>query len=49
VWFLERLGNCEMEWTQEGVIQLIEISKIKEIIWDLMQPMHFNKIRKQDA
>ena len=44
--FLERFGNCEMEWTQESVIEFIELHERKEIIWD---PMHFNKIRKQDA
>jgi hypothetical protein len=35
-----------MEWTQENVIEIIELYKTKEIIWD---PMHFNKIKKQDA
>ena len=44
--FLERFGNCEIEWTQENAIELIELYKRKEITWD---PMHFNKIRKQDA
>jgi hypothetical protein len=34
VWFLERFGNCEMEWTEESVIELIELYKRKEIIWD---------------
>jgi hypothetical protein len=48
VWFLEGFGNCEMEWTQESVIELIKLYKIKEIIWDPKHPMHFNKIRKQD-
>jgi hypothetical protein len=38
-----------MEWTQESVIELIEFCKRKEIIWDPKHPMHFNKIRKQDA
>jgi len=38
-----------MEWTQESAIELIELYKRKEIIWDLKHPMHFNKIRKQDA
>jgi len=49
VWFLGRFGNCEMEWTQESVIGLIELYKRTEIIWDSKHPMHFNKIRKQDA
>ena len=38
-----------MEWTQESVIEFIELYKRKEIIWDPKHPMHFNKIRKQDA
>jgi hypothetical protein len=37
-----------MEWTQESAIELIELYKRKEI-WDPKHPMHFNKIRKQDA
>jgi len=41
--FLERFGNCEMEWTQESVIELIELYKRKEIIWDPKYPMHFSK------
>jgi len=38
-----------MEWTHESVKELIELYKRKEIIWDSKHPMHFNKIRKQDA
>jgi hypothetical protein len=38
-----------MEWTQESAIELIEIYKRKEIIWDPKHPMHFNKITMQDA
>ena len=49
VWFLERFGNCEMEWTQESVIELIELYKRREIIWNPKHPMHFNKFRNQDA
>jgi hypothetical protein len=49
VQFIERSGNCEMEWTQESVIEFIELYKRKEIIWNPKHPMHFNKIRKQDA
>jgi hypothetical protein len=49
VQFIEHFGNCEMEWTQENVIEFIELYKRKEIIWDPKHPMHFNKIRKQDA
>jgi len=46
---IERFGNCEMVWTQERVIELTELYKRKEIILDPKHPMHFNKIRKQDA
>jgi hypothetical protein len=49
VWFLERFGNCEIEWNEGSVIEFIEIYKRKEIIWDPKHPMHFIKIRKQDA
>jgi hypothetical protein len=35
-----------VKWTQESVIELIELYERKEIIWDTK---HFNKIRKQDA
>jgi len=38
-----------MEWSQESAIELIELHKRKEIIWVPKHPMHFNKIRKQDA
>jgi len=41
--FLERFGNCEMEWTEESVIELIELYKRKEIISDPKHPMHFSK------
>jgi len=41
--FLERFGNCEMEWTQESAIELIKPYKRKEIIWDPKHPMHFSK------
>jgi hypothetical protein len=47
--FVERFRDCEMEWTQENVIELIEIYKRKEITWDPKHPMHFNKIKKKDA
>ena len=47
--FVGRFGNCEMEWTEESAIQIIEIYKRKEIIWNPKHPMHFNKIRKQAA
>jgi len=49
VQFLEHFGNSEMEWTQESAIELIELYKRKEIIWDPKHTMHFKKIRKQDA
>jgi hypothetical protein len=38
-----------MEWIQENVIEFIELYKRKEIIWDTKRPMHFKKIKKQDA
>jgi hypothetical protein len=38
-----------MEWTRESAIELIELYKRKELIWNPKHPMHFNKIRKQDA
>ena len=38
-----------MERTEGSVIELIELYKRKEIIWDPKHPMHFNKIRKQAA
>jgi len=38
-----------MEWIQESLIELIELYKRKELIWEPKHPMHFNKIRKQDA
>jgi len=38
-----------MEWTQESVIEFMELYKRKEGMWDPKHPMHFNKIRKQDA
>jgi len=42
VWFVERFGNCEMEWTRESVIELIELYK-RKIKWDPKHPMHFSK------
>jgi hypothetical protein len=38
-----------MEWTRENVIEFNELCKRKEIVWDPKHPMHFNKIRKQEA
>jgi hypothetical protein len=35
-----------MEWTQKSAIELIELYKRIEIIWDPKHSMHFNKIRK---
>ena len=46
---MERFGNCEMAWTKESAIELFELYKGKEIIRDPKHPMHFYKIRKQDA
>ena len=42
--FLECFGKCEMEWTQESVIQFIEFYKRKEIVWDAKHPVHCNKV-----
>ena len=42
--FLERFGNCEMEWAQESVVELIELYNRKEIIWGPKHPTHFNSI-----
>lgn len=39
----------QMEWTQERVIVFIEGYDREEIIWDPQHPLHFNKIKKQDA
>ena len=36
-------------WTQGSAIESIELYKRKEITWDRKHPMHFNKIRQQDA
>jgi len=38
-----------MEWTQESVIEFIELYKRKEVIWDTKHPMYFNKSRRQAA
>jgi hypothetical protein len=38
-----------MEWTEGSGIEFTELYKRKEIICDPKHPMHFNKIRKQDA
>jgi hypothetical protein len=40
-----------MEWTEGSVVELIELNKGKEIMWDPKYPKYpknFNKIRKQD-
>jgi hypothetical protein len=42
--FLERFCHCEMELTQENIIEFIELYKRKEIILGPKYPMHFNKI-----
>jgi hypothetical protein len=47
--FLERFCHCEMQWTQQNVIEFIELYQTKEIRWDPKHQMHFNKIKKQDA
>jgi len=47
--FLSGLVIVKIERTQGSVIEFIELYKRNEIIWDPKHPMHFNKIRKQDA
>ena len=47
VWFLEHFGNCEMEWTQESAIELIELYKRKEIIWDPKHPCILAKLESK--
>jgi hypothetical protein len=47
VQFLGRFCNCELDWTQEIVIEFIELCKRKEIIWHPKHPTHFNKIETQ--
>jgi len=39
----------KMEWTQERVLIFIKGYNREEIIWDPQHPLHFNKIKKQDA
>jgi hypothetical protein len=38
-----------MEWNQGRVIVFIKGYNREEIIWDPQHPLHFNKIKKQDA
>jgi hypothetical protein len=45
--FVGRFCHCEVEWTQENVIEFIVLYKRKEIIWDPKHPMHFNEIKKK--
>jgi len=40
--FVERFGNCEVEWTEQSAIELLELYNRKEQIWDPKHPMHFN-------
>lgn len=51
LWFLVHFCHCvlQMEWIQERVIKFVEGYKGKEKVWDPKQPLHFNKIKKQDA
>jgi hypothetical protein len=42
-------GGVRMEWSQETIIQFIDEYKKRAIIWDPKHPLHFNKVRKQDA
>jgi len=45
--FVERFGNCEMDWTDESAIELIEVYKRKEIIWDPKHTKHFTKLESK--
>lgn len=38
-----------MEWSQEQTIELIEIYKKHEILWNPSHPEHFNKLTKQNV
>jgi len=38
-----------MEWSQEKVMELIDFYKQKTILWNPMDPHHFNRLKKSDA
>jgi hypothetical protein len=38
-----------MEWSKECIIQLIDESKKRDVIWNPKDTKHFNKMKKQDA
>lgn len=38
-----------MEWTQEQTLELIELYRTREVLWDARHPTYYNKIRKNDA
>ncbi|CAG9771224.1 unnamed protein product [Ceutorhynchus assimilis] len=43
------LISIEMEWTEDSVLEFIEIYRGKEILWNNKHPRYFNKIQKNDA
>ena len=45
--FVEPFGNCEMDWTEESAIELIEVYKRKEIVWDPKHSKHFTKLESK--
>lgn len=38
-----------MEWSEDKVLELIEIYKQYPLLWKPSDPQHFNKIKKSDA
>lgn len=38
-----------MEWTEETVLNFIELYRSKEILWDPQYPQYYNKVKKNDA
>lgn len=38
-----------MEWSQEKVMELIDLYKQKSILWNPTDPHHFNRLKKSDA
>ncbi|XP_011860828.1 PREDICTED: uncharacterized protein LOC105557984 [Vollenhovia emeryi] len=38
-----------MEWSQDKVIDLINVYKEKSILWSATNPHHFNRLKKKDA
>jgi len=38
-----------MEWSQEKMTELIDFYKQRSILWNPMDPHHFNRLKKCDA